>query len=109
VIRLPIGVPGMSSSISISADVYGKSGATSVPILVNWVGRGNKFKYSFGGGVAFIDRPTFDDATRFGYQVSIGYEVVKVPTPVTLELKYFGVTDSSNFLDGIAVTVGIKI
>lgn len=102
---------GYSGALSISADYYGKSDASSIPVLLNYVGMSNEFFYSAGIGVAFTKTTvgTVDESkSRLGYQFGIGYNFNTGKTPFFLEAKYFGVSGRSE-LNGFAIYAGVRL
>lgn len=107
--KLKLPATPVGAAISISIDTYGRAGSSSVPLLANFSARADRFRYSVGAGASFVRRSGFEDSVQFAYQASIGYDVVKGPVPVMLEVRYFGVANSSNFFDGIAASVGVRL
>ena len=100
---------GYSSSLSISVDAYSRGGASSVPILLNYVGSKNRMHYAVGAGVSVAERPDHERAVKFAYQVLAGYDWSTSGTPLTVEIRWFTVADVGSTLDGFAVTIGIRM
>jgi hypothetical protein len=96
------------AKLSFSVDTYSKGGATSVPVLLNYSVRVDKFKYSAGTGVSFVNRTGFTSSVRWAFQISIGYDL-SVGLPLTLEARYFGVAGNTSAFDGFAFTVGFRL
>ncbi|MGI8923826.1 MAG: hypothetical protein ACR2HJ_07275 [Fimbriimonadales bacterium] len=110
ILRLGMGgLNPMRSKITVSVDTYSKSGAASVPVLVNYVGYMQRIKYSAGIGFSIADRPGHDSSANFAYQVSAGYDLPWAGLPLTAELRYFGVQGVGTALDGFALTLGFRL
>lgn len=103
------GLNPLSSKVTISVDTYSKGGASSIPVLLNYVGKADALKYSAGVGVSIARRPGFDTATKFAYQFSLGYDLPIPGVPLLAEVRYFGVTGVATSLDGFALTLGIRL
>ncbi len=106
-LRLP--ATDLATALSLSLDTYGRGGSSSVPLLANLSVRSDRIRYSAGVGASFVRRSGFENRTRLAYQASIGYDVLKGPMPVVIEARYFGVVDTSNFFDGIALSIGVRL
>lgn len=107
--RLPVPAAGFGAAIAVSIDTYGRSGSSSVPIMVNFSARSSPFRYTAGVGASFVRRSGFEESFQFAYQLGISYEVIKGAVPVMLELRYVGVANTNNFFDGLAATVGVRL
>ncbi|MCH8274449.1 MAG: hypothetical protein IH851_06650 [Armatimonadetes bacterium] len=103
------GSGGYRATYSISLDTYTRAGASSLPVLINYVGYVNEYHYTLGAGVAFVDRPGFDNAAKLTYQVGVGYEISGGPAPLIVELRWWSVSDVSSFLDGFSFTIGVRL
>lgn len=99
----------LDPKITLSTDAYNKSGASSVPVLVNLRIRQGPLRFSGGVGFAFTDVPDEDSSIEFAYQVSAGYDLPWFGLPLTAELRYFGVQGVGTVLDGFAVTLGFRL
>lgn len=107
--------PGYTGVITLSADYYGKGAASSVPILVNYVGSQNEFFYSAGVGFAITrdEVPASGggvkgrNATNFGYQFGLGYNFQSGANPLFVEGKYFG--NGNSKLSAFGLYVGIRL
>jgi opacity protein-like surface antigen len=104
-----IGAPNSNAHLSISADYYGKDSAYNLPVLLNYVGTNNEFFYSVGAGVSFSKggNNNGNNETGFGYQAGIGYNFAQSQTPLFMEAKYFG--NSNSRLNAIGVYLGIRL
>lgn len=102
--------PKESASWSISLDYYGKGSFSNIPLLVNYVHRNDNFYFSGGAGVGF--NHTTDKLantasnTEFTYQLSAGYDFVKMSTPLFVEVRYFGSSESK--LSGFGIYGGFR-
>ena len=101
---------GAVGDFSLSLDYYGKGSFHSAPLLLNFTGRNtDSFYYSVGAGLAFIHSNfggNSDSKMDFGYQFSIGKDLVKNGNPVFVELKYFGANDTR--YNGLAIMGGVR-
>ncbi|HET6645350.1 MAG TPA: hypothetical protein VFG65_07625 [Fimbriimonadales bacterium] len=104
-----LGVGPLRSRITFSVDTYSKSGASSVPILANYVAQVDRIRYSAGAGISIADVPDADSGVRFAYQISAGYDLPWAGLPLTAELRFFGVQGVGTALDGFALTLGFRI
>lgn len=104
-------LPGTSTQgeFTLSGDAFTKSGATAVPVLLNYVGYSNSFRYSIGAGAAFLNRDLFESSTRFAMQFSAGYLWTKGPIPILLEVRYYSIFETERFFDGFGITIGLKL
>ncbi len=103
--------PGYSSHYSISADYYGKGDFRNIPVLLNWVARNDQFYYSAGAGVGFARFPDSATTTRsktiFSYALAVGYDFQKGTTPIFVEGRYMGASESK--LAGFGVFLGVRL
>ena len=104
-------MPGdFDTSFVLSADYYGKGNFSNLPVLLNWVSRGDQFYYSAGAGLGFARTPDglggTSSETEFAYQFTIGFEFQQMQTPFFVEAKYFGSAESK--LNGYGVFAGIR-
>lgn len=104
----------MMSHLSVSLDWYGKGEASSMPILVNWVGNQNEMYYSAGAGFAFTrDRvlvagiPTGRNKTSFAYSLGVGYNFSRGAMPFFVEGRYHG--SSNSRLNALGAYVGVRL
>lgn len=102
--------PNMSASWSVSLDYYGKGSFSNVPLLVNYVARTGAVYFSGGAGVGFgrvikTGGGAVTD-TEFAFQLSAGYDFVKMQTPLFVELRYFGSSESK--LTGFGIYGGVR-
>lgn len=101
--------PQMSASWSISLDYYGKGSYNNVPLLVNYVARNGSIYFGGGAGIGFGRVPKVGGATtdtEFAFQLSAGYDFVKMQTPLFIELRYFGSSESK--LTGFGIFGGLR-
>ncbi|MBV6503942.1 MAG: hypothetical protein AKCLJLPJ_02037 [Fimbriimonadales bacterium] len=106
-------VPLISSAsnlrYSVSVDTYSKGGFTGVPILLNFTSYSKDFHISFGVGAAAVDRPGFDDPMKLAYQVAIGWDFSTGPTGTTVELRWRSIANVASSLDGVGLTIGVRL
>ncbi|MBS1722076.1 MAG: hypothetical protein JSS66_03605 [Armatimonadetes bacterium] len=99
-----------SSSLTASLDYYGKGSFSNVPLLINYVGRTDSFYYTAGAGVGFGRTPQTGGGstsdTQFAFQIGAGYDFVKMGTPLFVEVKYFGGSESK--LSGFGIYGGVR-
>jgi len=95
---------------SVSGDYYGSGDFTAIPVLVNYVGHVDTFRYSLGIGVTFADTPDDDNETVFGYRFAVGYEFATGSTPFFIEGGYMGASGSGigSKLNGFFAGVGFR-
>lgn len=101
----------LSSSYSVSVDLYQKGSWRNVPVLLNYIGRSSEGFYFFGGaGVGFARTINAvnvkKNSTAFAYQLGVGYDLNKSKMPIFLEAKYIG--SSKSDLNGFGVFAGIR-
>lgn len=113
---MTFGVTDRSSSgmLAISADYYGKGGASSFPVLLNYVGMNNEFFYSVGAGFAFNRDEEMvagvlrgRNKTDFAYSLGVGYNFQHGQNPLFVEGKYFGSGNSN--LNAFGVYIGVRL
>lgn len=106
-----VGANSSSADLTVSLDYYGKGNASTVPVLLNFVGHNNEMYYTVGAGVGFNRLPNggggTDNNARLSYQFGIGYNFQQSHTPLFVEARYWGNAQSD--LNGVAVYVGIHI
>lgn len=100
--------------LTISADYYGKGAASSLPILLNYVGMQNEFYYSLGAGFAFNRDEVVNagltqsrNKTDFAYGLGLGYNFQQGQNPLFIELRYFGSGNSN--LNAIGAYIGVRL
>lgn len=102
--------PNMSSSWSVSLDYYGKGSYSNAPLLVNYIARNGAFYFGGGAGIGFgrvaIPNAASNADTEFAFQLSAGYDFVKMQTPLFVELRYFGSSESK--LSGFGIYGGVR-
>lgn len=94
---------------SVSLDYYGKGSYSNIPLLLNYVSRGDHFYWSAGAGVSFAHTPGVggsDSEMEFAYQLSVGKDFVRNATPLFVEFRYFGSNVSD--LSGFSLVGGIR-
>ena len=105
---------GSSGIVTLSVDYYGKGAASSVPILINYVGMQNEFFYSVGAGLAMtrdeelvggVNRGR--NRTNFAYQFGVGYNFQSGSNPLFVEGKYLG--NSNSRLNAFGLFVGVRL
>lgn len=110
-LNLGSGPEGFMSSYGISLDYLGKGDFRSVPVLLNYIARKEQMYFSVGAGVAFVRFPssatTLEDQTKFAYQLSVGYDFQRGQTPIFLEARYHG--NSESRLSGFGFYVGVRL
>jgi hypothetical protein len=98
------------SHLALSVDFMGSGDYRHTPLLVNYVVRSNELFYSVGAGVGFGRIPLVEGTstrTRFAYQLGVGYDFQRGQTPLFLEAKYFG--SSQTELNGIGFYIGVRL
>ncbi len=102
--------PNQSASWSLSLDYYGKGSYSNAPLLANYVFRNEQIYLSGGAGIGFGHVPATGGGsktdTEFAFQLSVGYDFVKAQTPLFVELRYFGSSESK--LTGFGIYGGIR-
>ncbi len=95
------------TALTVSADWYGNSEFSNIPVMLNLVASQNQMYYFLGAGVAFLDVDGGSDETNFTYALGVGYNFQQGRTPVFFEAKYFGNSESA--LNGFGVYVGARL
>lgn len=91
---------------SISVDWYGKSNASAMPVLVNYVEKNQNFYWSVGAGISMLDDGT-DNMSKFGYSLALGWDAPNNNgMPWFIEGRYFG--SSETVFNGFGTYVGIR-
>lgn len=100
--------------LTISADYYGKGAASSMPLLLNYVGMNNEIFYSFGAGLAFNRDEVISagvarsrNKTDFAYQIGVGYNFQQGSNPLFVEAKYFG--SGTTNLNALGFYIGVRL
>jgi hypothetical protein len=98
---------GLSNAghISFSADYYGKNNAYVLPFLLNYVGTANEFYYTLGAGIAYS--AAVNKNWNFGYSAGIGINFSQSQTPLFLEGRFWGNSDSR--FNAIGVYLGVRL
>lgn len=101
---------GIASYYSVSIDYFGKGDYSSVPVMLNYVQRTDSLYYIAGAGLSFskvkLNATQRRTGTDFAYMVGIGYDIQKGMTPVFVELRYWG--NSESRLSGFGVYAGVR-
>ena len=104
------GMSGFDRSYSISIDYYGKGDYSNVPVMMNYVARGDRFYYGAGAGLGFAQTPDGSGGTKtnteFVYQLSLGMDFQQGMTPVFVEARFFGSAES--LVNGFGVYAGMR-
>lgn len=95
-----------SGHISISGDYYGKNNAYVIPVMLNYVGTANEFYYSIGAGIA-DSHGGGNSNWNFGYTAAIGINFSQSQTPLFLEGRFWGNSDSR--FDAIGIYLGVRL
>ncbi len=99
-----------NTSMTLSVDYYGKGDFSHLPVMLNWVSRGDTIYYSMGGGLGFAKTPDGlggnDTQTEFCYSFAVGYEFSQMQTPFFVEARYIGSAESK--LNGYGLFAGIR-
>lgn len=101
-----MGAGTSSAELTVSADYYGRSGASTTPLMLNFVSHTNEMYYTVGAGVGF-NRTPGGDASRFTWQAGLGFNFMQGKSPLFVEGRYWG--NANTDLSGFAVYVGIHI
>jgi hypothetical protein len=102
---MPVTTPNMKAHLSISADFAENHHASITPVLLNYVADQNQTYWLVGAGAAFLHAPG-DDRTKFAYQAGLGYNFEQGATPVFLEARYVGTSESH--ANAVLLDVGIR-
>lgn len=100
---------GYVASYGVSVDYFNKGDYRSVPILLTYYGRQERFYYLAGAGVSLNKVPSGSGSrseTEFAYAVGVGVEFSRFNQPLFAELRWLGNSESS--LSGWGVFVGIR-
>lgn len=101
---------GLSSYYTVSVDYYGKGDFSSVPVLVNFVQRTESLYYIVGAGVSFtkaqINPTQRRTGTDFTFALGLGYDIQKGTTPIFVEARYWGTSESR--LAGFGFYAGVR-
>ena len=101
--------PGFSTSVTVSADWYGKGGYRCVPILLNFVTRADLLYYSVGAGFAFAKTPLLvgtENSTEFAFQATVGMDIMSGVTPMFVEARYH--LNGKSELSGFGLYGGVR-
>jgi hypothetical protein len=95
------------AAYGISIDFQAKDDFRTIPILLNYIGRIDRFFYSAGVGVGINNLPS-SDKTAFAYQIGVGFDVFKDANnpPIFVEIKYHGSERSE--ISGFGAYVGVR-
>lgn len=97
---------GGNNHWSLSADYYGKSDASAVPLLANFVSRNQSMYWSAGAGFSF-NRWAGESKTRFAYSAAIGWQAPNSGgMPWFLEGRYWG--NAQTELSGWGIYLGTR-
>lgn len=100
---------GYNASYGLSLDYFNKGDFRSLPILLTYTGRQERFYYTVGGGVSLNKVAQGGGSrsdTEFAYAVGLGVDFTRFNQPMFAELRWMGNSDST--LSGFGVFVGIR-
>ena len=104
------GMTGFDRTYSVSIDYYGKGDYSNIPVMLNYVARGERFYYGAGAGLGIAQTPDGSGGTNtnteFVYQLSVGMDFQRGMTPVFVEVRFFGSAES--LVSGFGVFAGMR-
>jgi len=99
---------GNNFGISAGIGYDGLNDVYAVPIVLDITFHSANIRYGMGTGYAFGKR--LDGRGTSGPLISflLGYQLTRTTNPLSLDLRYFFISGSSNELDGYSLTLGYK-
>ena len=99
---------GTNFWISAGIGYNGLNDVYSVPIVLDLTALSGNLRYGAGTGYAFGKR--LDGRGTSGPLISLllGYQLTRTTNPLSLDLRYYFISGSSNELDGYSLTLGYK-
>jgi hypothetical protein len=99
---------GNNYEISAGIGYNGLNDVYSVPIVLDLTALSGNIRYGAGTGYAFGKR--LDGRGTSGPLLSllVGYQLTRSTNPLSLDLRYYFISGSSNELDGYSFTLGYK-
>lgn len=102
-----MGDTGNTYTLGVSVDYYGSNDVYNIPVLVTYTGNTNsQFYYTAGVGVGFAKNLAKKTKTGFAWTVGVGYNFQTGTTPIALEVRYSGTTNTSEQHNGVSVLAG---
>jgi hypothetical protein len=92
-------------SQSVSLDWTGSGSFSVTPVLFNYIQRRDSIYGFAGAGVAFVRVPNSNQA-EFGYNLGVGYDLVRGGDAYFGEVRYLGTSDGT--VNGLSLQVGIR-
>ncbi len=80
----------------------------SIPLLINLILHHNNIRYGLGAGYSFGKRDNGKGSNGVALDLILGYQLTHTTNPLSLDLRYFFISGSSNELDGYSLTLGYK-
>lgn len=99
---------GNNFEISAGIGYNGNSDVYSVPIVLDLTALSHNLRYGVGTGYAFGKRLNGQGTSGPLLSLLLGYQLTHTTNPLSLDLKYYFISGSSNELDGYSFTLGYK-
>jgi hypothetical protein len=100
---------GNTYTLGVSIDYYGSNDMYNIPVMVTYTGNANpQFYYMAGAGVGFAKNMAGNTKTGFAWTVGVGYNFQTGTTPISLEVRYSGTTNTSEQHNGVSVLAGFR-
>lgn len=113
-----MGDTGNMYTLGVSVDYYGSNDVYNIPVLVTYTGNANpQFYYTAGVGIGFAKRLTpatgggftKNSKSGFAWTVGLGYHFQTGGSmPIAVEVRYSGMTNTSEQHNGISVLAGFR-
>jgi hypothetical protein len=102
---MPVTTPNMKAHLSVSVDYASHSNVNVIPVLLNYVGEQRQTYWMVGAGWAFLHAPGTDES-KFAYQAGFGFNIEQGQTPMFVEARYVGTSESH--ANAVIVDVGVR-
>jgi hypothetical protein len=99
---------GTTYDITIGVGYYGLDKVYSIPIMIHYIGRQNRWRYGFGAGYSFGKRLSGRGMSGATIGLLLGYQLHVGRYPANVDLRYNFISGANSELDGYSLTFGIK-
>lgn len=99
---------GLNHDLNIGVGYNGLDRVYSVPIMIHYVHRKEKWRLGAGAGYAFGKRIDGRGMSGTALGLLLGYQLTSGKYPMNVDLRYNFISGANNELDGYSITLGIK-
>lgn len=99
---------GEKFDVTVGAGYNGWDRIYSVPVMGQVIAHPGAWRFGGGAGYSFNKRVSGRGSNGAILDLIVGYSLTHGKMPTNVDLRYFFVSGSSNELDGLSITYGLK-